>query len=67
MNLDKSIILKPTSVKTIPIHTDYSPNQNEGFIECFLTSNQGNKDVYGISDCLTAKDHPYIQISNFSE
>src|SRR6202022_2750376 len=63
----RPVILKPASMRAVPIHTSFNLDQEEGFIECSLATNLGNNDLYGIADSLIAKSYPYIQMSNFSQ
>src|ERR1700737_863243 len=63
----RPVILKPVSTQSVPIHTSFNLDQEEGFIECSLATNLGNNDLYGIADSLIAKGYPYIQMSNFSQ
>ena len=67
VKLSRPIMLKPASTQSVPISTMFSNEQEEGFIERSLATNQGNNDLYGIADSLIAKSKPYVQMSNFSQ
>src|SRR6202047_4751903 len=67
VKLSRSVVLKPVSTQSVFIHTSFSLDQEEGFIEHYLATNLGNNDLYGIADSLITKSYPYIQMSNFSQ
>src|ERR1700722_5670684 len=67
VKLSRPVILKPASTRSVPIHTSFNSDQEEGFIERSLATNLGNNDLYGIADSLIAKSYPYIQMSHFSQ